>query len=158
MARWRQQARPVSSPLAGLAHWQPHVQRVSPSEVGAAHTACSQQHPPPSLADCAFVVKHPDCDDGVAGQLVIHGRLHVGELGIQGVLGPRNVVGSIDCRDLHQRVWQVIGLESHCHTCRLHRCDASHFDKLSKRSSHRHQDELLYKGKRVAAQLFCAHT
>lgn len=117
VARWRQQASLVPAPaLAGLAHGQPHIQGVRPREMCTAYTTASQQHPPPPLAHCALIVKHPHSDDGVAGQPVIHGRLHVGEFWVEGMLCPRDMTGPTLSRNLHQWVGQVIGLESYCYT------------------------------------------
>lgn len=103
--------------LPGLTHRKPHIKRVSAGEVRTAHTTASQQHTPSPVSQCSLVVKHLDCDDGVIGQLVIHGRLHVGELGVEGVLGPGDMAGLVRSRYLHQRVGQVAGLEGHGHTC-----------------------------------------
>ena len=66
----------------------------------------------------ALVVKHLDSDDCIVGEPVIHGRLHVGELGVERVLGPGHMTRLVGGRDLHQRVGQIIGLKSHCHTCK----------------------------------------
>ena len=118
-----QKASLVPAPLPGLAHWQPHIERVGTSEVCAAYSTASQQHAPPPVGQGALVVKHLDGDDCVVGQPVVHSRLHVGELGIQRVLGPGHMAGLVGSRDLHQRVGQIIGLKSHCHTCKwLHMC------------------------------------
>ena len=113
-----QKARLVPAPFPGLAHWQPHIERVGASEVCTAYSAAAQQHAPPPVGQRALVVKHLDGDDCVVGQLIIHGGLHVGELGVQRVLGPGHMAGLVGSRDLHQRVGQIVGLKSHCHTCK----------------------------------------
>lgn len=110
------QARLVPVPLSGLAHRKPDIQRISACEVCTAHTTAPQQHTPPPVSQCPLVVKHLDCDDGIIGKLVIHGRLHVWKLGVEGVLGPGHMAGLVGSGYLHQRVGQVTGLEGHCYT------------------------------------------
>ena len=106
----------VPAPLPGLTHWQPHIERVGASEMCTAHATAPQEYAPPPVGQRALVVKHLDSDDCVVGEPVIHSRLHVGELGVERVLGPGHMAGFVGSRDLHQRVGQIIGLESHCYT------------------------------------------
>lgn len=116
---WRgQKARLLPAPLLVLEHWEPHIERVSASEVCTAHTAASQENSAPPVGQRALVVIHLDGDDCVIGEPVVHCWLHVGELGVEGVLGPGNMAGLVGSRDFHQRVGQIVGLESHCYACK----------------------------------------
>ena len=118
VTRRGQKARLVPAPLPGLPHWQPHIERVGASEMCTAYAAASQEHTPPPVGQRALVVKHLDGDDCVVRKPVVHGWLHVGELGVERVLSPGHMTGLVGGRDLHQRVGQIIGLKSHCHTCK----------------------------------------
>ena len=115
---WGQKARLLSAPLLGLQHWEPHIEGVGAREVCAAHTTAPQENTPPPVGQRALVVEHLNGDDGVVGEPVVHCWLHVGELGVEGVLCPGHMAGLVGSRDLHQRVGQIIGLERHCYACR----------------------------------------
>ena len=88
-----------------------------------AHTTAPQEDAPPPVGQRALVIKHSDSDDCIVGKPVVHGRLHVGELGVERVLGPGHMAGLVGSRDFDQRVGQIIGLKSHCHTYKwFHMC------------------------------------